>query len=193
MTPCPRASQTAHLFRVRRGHAIIAPCPTQPTRPPPSPCNRHIDRWARGQPHSEDVAAQAAAAKRAVREVVERLSSAGAVDDVRFAELRSRRLLRTGHSPRAAAAHLSARGVPAEVAQAALPAAGTSELDSAVAYARRRRIGPFRAEASADEAELQRRELGALARAGFGREAAQLALAMTREDAEAALARLRQA
>jgi regulatory protein len=150
--------------------------------------NRHIDRWART--HGGDVAAPVAMAKRAVREVVDRLAAAGAVDDARFAALRSRRLIRGGHSRRATAAHLAARGVPAEVVAAALPSPDDmSELEAAVAYARKRRIGPFRDDIAA--AEAHPRELGALARAGFGREVAQRALAMPREDAEAALARLR--
>ena len=77
------------------------------------------------------------------------------------------RLARTGRSRRAIGAHLAAKGVPAETARAALPDDPEAELDAALAYARRRRIGPFRA-AEAD-ADAWRREAAALARAGFAR------------------------
>jgi len=150
--------------------------------------NRHIDRWARAGTGGE-VAAQTAAAKRAVPAVVARLVAAGAVDDAGFAQARSRRLLRTGHSRRAAAAHLAARGVPAEVVAAALPEDATQELEAALAYASRRRIGPFRATAA--EPDGQRRDLAALARAGFARDAAERALGMSRDAAEDLLLRLR--
>jgi regulatory protein len=60
------------------------------------------------------------------------------------------------------------------------------ELAAAVAFARRRRIGPFR-KGDADP----RRELGMLARAGYGQEVAEAALRLDAEAAEALLARLR--
>jgi regulatory protein len=153
--------------------------------------NRHIDRWARSS-EGDDVAAQTAAAKRVVPEVVARLAAAGAVDDASFAQARSRRLLRTGHSRRAAAAHLAARGVPAEVVATALPDDAGQELAAAVAFARRRRIGPFAVQQpDAPAADRRRQDLGALARAGFSRETAERALDMAPGAADAMLAELR--
>jgi regulatory protein len=153
--------------------------------------NRHIDRWARAGA-GDDIAAQTAAAKRAVRDVVAKLAAAGAVDDAGFARARTRRLTRTGHSRRATAAHLAARGVPAEIVETALADDGARELAAAVAYVRRRRIGPFHAgEPDATDPERRRRDLAALARAGFARDAAERALALTRDAAEEMLARLR--
>jgi regulatory protein len=96
----------------------------------------------------------------------------------------AQRLARSGRSRRAVAAHLAARGVDAETAQAAMTG---DELVSALVQARRRRIGPFRVtEADADG---RRRELGMLARAGFPRDVAERALAMPAAEAEALVAR----
>jgi regulatory protein len=151
--------------------------------------NRRVERWARAA--DTDVAASVAAAKLAARTVVARLAEAGAVDDAAFALASARRLARSGKSRAAVAAHLAGRGVAAEAVRAALPEDADAELAAAVAYARRRRLGPFRAAAAAPEE--RRRELAALARAGFGREAADAALRMPREAAERLLAQLRQA
>jgi regulatory protein len=153
---------------------------------------RRVDRWARaaeeeGQP---DCAARAAAAKAAAAEVARGMVAQGAVDDAAFAESRARRLLRGGRSHRAALAHLRAKGVAATTALAALPEGEEAELDAALAFCRRRRIGPF-ARAVTEGAALK--ALGALARAGFGRAVAQRALAMPPEDAEARLLAARQA
>jgi regulatory protein len=147
--------------------------------------DRRVERWARAA--GGDVAAAVAGAKQAARDVVTRLAEAGAVDDAAFALARARRLGRAGRSRAAVAAHLAVRGVAAEVAKAVLPDA-EAELAAAVAYAKRRRLGPFRAAPPPD----QRRELAALARAGFSREAARAALSMPREAAQLVLLRLRQ-
>ncbi|WP_137181079.1 regulatory protein RecX [Roseomonas sp. AR75] len=153
---------------------------------------RRVDRWARaaeqeGQP---DCTSRAATAKAQAAEVARQMVAQGAVDDGAFAESRARRLLRSGRSQRAALAHLRAKGVEAETALAALPAGEEVELDAALAFCRRRRIGPFAREA-ADGADLK--ALGALARAGFARAVAQRALAMPPDEAEARLLAARQA
>jgi regulatory protein len=150
---------------------------------------RRVDRWARGA-EGPDVPAQAAAARAAARTVVARLAAAGLVDDAAFAAARARRLRRTGRSRRAAAAHLAARGVDTETLAAALPEDVEEELAAAVAFARRRRLGPFRGGQSTPE--IARRELAALARAGFPGAIARAVLALAPAEAEAMLARLRQ-
>ncbi len=153
---------------------------------------RRVDRWAReadaqGQ---EDVAARAASARAAAAEVAKRLVAEGAVDDKGFAESRARRLLRGGRSRRAALAHLREKGVDAETAAAALPEGEAAELDAALAFCRRRRIGPFAA--VAETPEMRRKALGALARAGFGGPVAGRALRMDPAEAEARLLSARQ-
>lgn len=150
--------------------------------------NKTVERWAR-MAEGDDVAAAAAAARATVREVVAKLAASGAVNDAAFAETRARSLTRTGRSRRAAAAHLAARGVDAEAVKAALPEDDAAEIAAAVAFARRRRFGPFRP-AGAD-ADQRRRELAAFARAGFAQDTARRALALSPEAAEAVLADLR--
>jgi len=152
--------------------------------------DRRIDRWARAQEEPpEDTTVRAA--KAAVREVVAKLAGLGAVNDAAFAESRARSLTRAGRSRRAIAAHLAMRGVDAETAATAMPADTGSELAAALAWTKRRRIGPFRA-APVDTAGRMK-ELGTLARAGFDRDTAERALDMPHAEAEAMVIRLRRA
>lgn len=147
---------------------------------------RRVERWARaaeaeGQPR-ETVAAAAARARVAAAEVARAMVALGAVDDAAFAESRARRLARTGRSRRAIAAHLAARGVDPGTAAAALPEGEEAELDAALAFCRRRRIGPFAR--AAEDAEARRRALAAMARGGFAQGVAWRALAMDPAEAE---------
>jgi regulatory protein len=156
---------------------------------------RRVRRWEKRAREAnvdpDAIAAASAVGLAAAGEIVSRLVAAGAVDDAAFAAARSRRLHREGRSRRAIAAHLAARGIAVDAAQAALPEGGEGELDAALAFARRRRIGPFRATEEADAAR-KLRELGAFARAGFPRDVALRALAMDEGDAEEAVLRLKQ-
>jgi regulatory protein len=143
--------------------------------------DRRIDRWARIA-HQQDVfdTTADATARAASRVVARALVEGGLVNDETFAAARARRLARAGRSRRSVAAHLAAKGIAAETIEAALPDP-EQELQSALAYVRRRRIGPFRV--IADEG-ARPRELAALARAGFSRDVAEQALRMERESAE---------
>jgi regulatory protein len=155
---------------------------------------RRIDRWTRAAADGRDpdeIAAAAAASRNAAREVVARLVASGVVSDAAFAEARARSLRRAGRSARAVAAHLAARGVAAETARAVLPDDAEGELAAALAFARRRRIGPFRV-GEAPDAEGRRRELGMLARAGFSQDTARRALATDPDEARMLIIRLRQ-
>lgn len=156
--------------------------------------SRKVHRWAQGARLAGvdpgTITSSVRASLSTVREVVSRLAASGVVDDTAFAAARARRLHREGRSRRAIVAHLAARGVDADTAEAAFPEQDADELDAALAYARRRRIGPFRVGEPAD-AVLRLRELGALARAGFSREMALRALAMSADEAEAAVLRLK--
>lgn len=156
---------------------------------------RRVDRWARaaeaeGQP-SESVAAAAAKARAAAAEIAAAMVQAGAVDDAAFAESRARRLARAGRSRRAIAAHLAAKGVAAEAAAAAIPDSEDAELDAALAFCRRRRVGPFAR--GPEDAEAHRKALAALARGGFAHGVARRALAMDAETAEDRLLAARRA
>jgi regulatory protein len=157
--------------------------------------DRRIDRWARtagveGTLDPDAIANAQQASRQAAREVARALVQSGVVNDTAFAGARARSLTRAGRSRLAVSAHLAAKGVPQAVVQAALPDP-ESELAAALAYARRRRLGPFRASDAADE-DTRRKELGALARAGFPQPVAQQALRMAPEDAKALVIRLKQ-
>ncbi len=152
--------------------------------------DRRIARWLRAVGDDDDTRAAAVAARAAARRVADRLVGIGVLDDAAFAANRARSLTRAGRSRRAVAAHLAARGVAGETAQAALPAA-EAELGAAIALARRRRLGAFRT-VEGDAARLLR-EYGAFARAGFSREVARQALAMGLDEAEALLRAMRDA
>ena len=145
---------------------------------------RRIDRWARVAAAEPECVA---AVKDMAKTVVARLAVVGAVDDAAYAASRARALARAGRSRRAIGAHLAARGVPA--ALAALPEDPAAELASALAYARRRRIGPFR---QPPDPEQRLRDLGRLARAGFPQPVAEQALRLEVDDAEALVIAARQ-
>lgn len=104
-----------------------------------------------------------------VERIVARLAASGIVDDGRFAEGRAASLFRRGASRRAIAVKLAQKGIgDAEIATAlaGLDAlADDPELSAAAAYARRRRIGPWRSDA--DRARCRDKDLACLARAGF--------------------------
>jgi regulatory protein len=155
--------------------------------------DRRIARWARTAAQ-EGIATEpcgteagAAAARLDARAVAKACTAAGLVDDAQFAAARATRLVRAGRSSRAVAAHLAAKGIAADLVQAVLPDPDL-ELASALAYAKRRRIGPFR---TPPDDTTRTHDLGALARAGFTRDAAEQALQMSPDQAIAAVAALR--
>src|SRR5205807_331732 len=119
--------------------------------------------------------------------IVTRYREAGLLDDAAYAAARATSLHRRGGSLKAIRARLRAKGVDAEVVVSAVGAlqelGSDPDLAAACAFARRRRLGPFR-RAAADRA----RELAAFARAGFGRRVAEAVLACADEEAAAALA-----
>jgi regulatory protein len=120
--------------------------------------------------------------------LVRRYREAGLLNDAAYAAGRAQSLHRRGDSLQAIRARLAAKGVAAaEVADAVSglrEAAPDPDLAAACAFARRRRLGPYR-RAAADHA----RELGAFARAGFSRRVAEAVLACADVDAVEALAR----
>ena len=120
--------------------------------------------------------------------LVARYREAGLLDDAAYAAARVRSLHRRGESMRAMRARLAAKGVSAaDVADAVSGLRADTpdpDLAAACAFARRRRLGPFR-RAAADHA----RELGAFARAGFSRRVAEAVLACADISAVEALAR----
>ena len=119
--------------------------------------------------------AAAAAGTREVEALLRSLEAKGLLDDAAFARTRARALHRRGTSARAIRAALAKKGVARPAIESALEAlseeAEEPELAAALAYARRRRLGPYRDDAGL-RADLRDRDLAALGRRGFGYELA---------------------
>jgi len=157
---------------------------------------RRVRRRARGDGTADGArdgeAVRAAGAL--IDALVARYRASGLIDDAAYAAGRARSGLARGRSLRRIAAGLAAKGVGTEDSAAAVAALSEDgadpELAAACAYARRRRLGPFRRgpfEEGEGGAADRRRELAAFARAGFGRRAAEAVLACADEAAVAAL------
>lgn len=100
--------------------------------------------------------------------LVSRLTSLGYVDDKAYAAAKSRDLTARGFGARRVRGALAAAGVGRDDAAAATapdPDDPDSGLATAIAFARRRRFGPF-ARTPSDDPVQRRRELAAMARAG---------------------------
>lgn len=148
---------------------------------------RRIERRCRSR--DEDPGAHAGL----IEETVARAQRAGLVDDARFAAARLRGLRRRGTSTRQAQARLAAKGIDAATIAATLAderedAAGSeegeadTEATAARAYARRRRLGPYRRPGTR---EVNReRDLAAMARAGFSYAIARTVIAGEADDVE---------
>ena len=114
--------------------------------------------------------------------MVSRFVELGYIDDEVFAEARTRDLLRRGYGARRVSQALHHAGVDRE----ALDLPGPSETETreaALAFARRRRLGPF-GDGAADP-KTREKQLAALVRAGHDFDAARaLVDAANEEDAE---------
>lgn len=131
----------------------------------------------------------AAAAKTLIDALVQRYRETGLVNDAAYAAGRARRGVAQGRSLRRIAVGLAAKGVGAADTAAAIASlreeATDPELAAAIAFARRRRLGPFRRDPHPHDRapELHRAELAAFARAGFTRRTADSVLACPDEAA----------
>ncbi len=183
----------------RRGRAG-APVPPTPERLH-ARALRYLERFATTGAHlrrvllrralrdAEALALDPLPVRRDVDAVVARVTGAGLVDDRQFAASRARRLTEGGRSPARVRAALAAKGLGPEAIEAALAGLAEEradpELAAAAAFARKRRLGPWRrADESVDQGELRARELAAMARAGF---AYRVARAVVEAEDEAAL------
>lgn len=142
---------------------------------------RKVDKrlMLRGEAQEEAVAGPARAL---VAEVIAQAVDGGYVDDGAYARAKVASLRRRGGSQRAIRARLMQKGVPADIVDEALEADGEEaafdsengqagqdtraarEHEAALAYARRRRLGPFRLR---ERAERRERDIAAMVRAGF--------------------------
>lgn len=108
------------------------------------------------------------------------LAQQGILNDRTFAEAKARSMIRRGGSRTKIRANLASKGIDSATADAALTRMRLEfddpELEAAIAYARRRRLGRFRAD-PASRAEHRQKDLAAMARAGFAPALARRALA----------------
>jgi regulatory protein len=148
---------------------------------------RVLERRVKRRAGSDDEAVRTA--RDLLEELVARYRARGLLDDAAYAAGRAKSGLARGRSLRAISAGLAAKGVAAADAAAAMAALGEGgadpDLGAACAFARRRRLGPFRRDPGA--AADSRRELAAFALAGFDRRTAEAVLACPDEAAVADL------
>ncbi len=106
----------------------------------------------------------------AAEAVIAALDGGPLLDDRRYARALAESLHRRGQSQRGIRQKLRQRGVGDDDTAAALAAvaeaAGDPDLEAAVRYARRRRLGPFQRSAER-RAERREKDLAALGRRGF--------------------------
>jgi regulatory protein len=122
-----------------------------------------------------------------VGELVARFQRSGILDDSRFAASSIRTLRARGLGERAILYRLSSKGIEAQTVREALARvdadAAQPELDAAMRFAKRRKLGAFRT--TPPTAKERKKDLQALARAGFSYEVAQRALGAEALDADA--------
>jgi regulatory protein len=122
-----------------------------------------------------------------VSQLVARYQRSGIVDDARYAEASIRGLRARGLAERAIVHRLSAKGVETGTVREALGRVDADqeepELEAALRFVRRRKLGPHRT--TAVTSKERRKDLQALARAGFSYEVAQRALGAEALDPDA--------
>ncbi|MEA2756257.1 MAG: regulatory protein [Aliidongia sp.] len=147
--------------------------------------------WRSAALHGTDTVAGAAL----VEALIGRFVAARLLDDRAYAEAKTASLHRRGASARAISAKLAEKGVGQGVIAAVLREADDEtgpasrpggDLAAAAALIRRRRLGPFRPEATREAYRIK--DLGTLARAGFARSVAERLLRAPDPDTLAALA-----
>lgn len=109
---------------------------------------------------------------------VERFAELGYVDDRSFGESKARSLERRGYGVRRVDQALMAAGIEPEMREAIRDE--VDEREAAIAYARRKRIGPFAAEAPSPE--LRQKQFAAMVRAGHSFDRVKAILGAASED-----------
>lgn len=128
-----------------------------------------------------------AAAEALVDAEIARLLEAGALDDRRYAEDKARTLHARGGSAARIREALHGKGIPGSLVADAVKSlveddntGANVEFEAARTWARKRRLGPWRT--GEGDADLRRKELGKLARAGFSWAIASRIVGATDED-----------
>ena len=131
---------------------------------------RRVERSAKH--HDTDIEACAML----IEDLINRYQASGLLDDAVFARAQAASMNRRGKSVRAIRGHLMQKAVGADNIDKALKDlavdVGDLDLAAAIAYAQKRRIGPYRKKENAPG--VRDKELAALARNGFSYSLAQL-------------------
>ena len=109
---------------------------------------------------------------------VERYVALGYIDDEAFARMKAGSLLRRGYGGRRVHQALGEAGIAEDLRQRMAPGERAAR-ESAMAYARRRRFGPFGAEPL--EADRREKQIAAMLRAGHGFDAVRALIDATSE------------
>lgn len=112
--------------------------------------------------------------------IAERFADAGYVDDRAFGEARAAAMARRGLGARRVAGALHHAGLDAGDAEAIAPSIAARAVDAAIAYARRRRIGPFAP--TPGDRPVREKQLAAMIRAGHDFALARRIVGMTTDD-----------
>jgi len=143
---------------------------------------KHLEQWIRRRGTPEDPRE----ARPLIQELASRYQASGLINDDRLAKNALDSLRSKGASSRAIAYKLRARGVDASVIDSTLASekkeSRSAELDAARALVKKKRMGSLRPEA--ERAANHRRDLAALARAGFDFDTARRALGASGADDE---------
>jgi regulatory protein len=114
---------------------------------------------------AEDLPPEAKAGLTAVIDrLLARYEASGLLNDAVFAEGKIASLRRRGDSQRTIRQKLALKGVEKEVAEEKLAEDEQDDLGAAWAFARRRRLGPYRTD---KRAEFRQKDMAAFGRAGF--------------------------
>ncbi|WP_422038531.1 regulatory protein RecX [Roseibium sp.] len=116
-----------------------------------------------------------------IDKVLKRCVDSGLVNDRSYAETKTASLRRRGGSRRKIEAQLTQKGVDRDTIRSVLDDGAGTEEEAAAAYARRRRLGPFRN--AADRAARREKDLAAMCRAGFSFDIALRVIDAAKDDA----------
>ena len=97
--------------------------------------------------------------------LVDRFESSGLLNDATYVEGRVASLRRQGASTRAIALKLRTKGVDRDQIAEGLEADAATDAEAAWAFARRRRLGPYRSAEA--RPEMRHRDMAAMGRGGF--------------------------
>lgn len=116
-----------------------------------------------------------------IDKVLKKCVDSGLVNDRTYAETKTASLRRRGGSRRKIEAQLTQKGVDRDTTRSVLDDGAGTEEEAADAYARRRRLGPFRN--AADRAARREKDLAAMCRAGFSFDIAVRVIDAAKDDA----------